>query len=84
MVCIRHHNTVKVPIQIPPHAHITFASNVFEGSISDQAITEQSDLLEHLDHGESVIADHSFDTKNLLLQYGVRLNIALAGKVKYR
>ena len=69
---------------MPPHAHITFASNVFEDSMSDQAITEQSDLVEYLDRGESVIANHSFDTKNLLLQYGVRLNIALAGKMKYR
>ena len=54
---------------------MTFVSNVFEGSISDQAITEQSGLLEYLEHGDSVMADKGFDIKDVLLQYGVRLNI---------
>ena len=71
----KHHNTVKVLIGIAPHGHVTFVSNVFEGSISDQAITEQSGLLECLEHGDSVMADKGFDIKDLLLQYGVRLNI---------
>ena len=71
----KHHNTVKVLIGIAPHGHVTFVSNVFEGSISDQAITEQSGLLEYLEHGDSVMADKGFDIKDLLLQYGVRLNI---------
>ena len=48
---------------------------MFEGSISDQAITEQSGLLECLEHGDSVMADKGFDIKDLLLEYGVRLNI---------
>ena len=80
----KHHNTVKVLIGIAPHGHVTFVSNVFEGSISDQAITEQSGLLEYLEHGDSVMADKGIDIKNLLLQYGVRLNIPPSGKVKRR
>ena len=76
MVCVyKHHNTVKVLIGIAPHGHVTFVSNVFEGSISDQAITEQSGLLEYLEHGDSVMADKGFDIKDALLHYGVRLNI---------
>ena len=71
----KHHNTVKVLIGIAPHGHVTFVSNVFEGSISAQAITEQSGLLEYLEHGDSVMADKGFDIKDVLLQYGVRLNI---------
>ena len=36
---------------------MTFVSKVFEGSISDQAIIEQSGFLECLEHGDSVMAD---------------------------
>ena len=71
----KNHNTVKVLIGIAPHGHVTLVSNVFEGSISDKLITEQSGLLECLERGDSVMADKGFDIKDLLLQYGVRLNI---------
>ena len=54
---------------------MTFVSNVFEGSISDQSITKQSGLLECLECGDSVMADKGFDIKDLLLQYGVQVNI---------
>ena len=63
---------------------MTFVSNVFEGSISDQAMTEQSGLLECQEHGDSVMADKGFDIKDLLLQYGVRLTFLLSGEAKYR
>ena len=69
------HNTVKCLIGIAPHGHVTFVSSVFEGSISDRAITEQSGLLEKLDRGDSVMAGKGFDIQDLLVTRGVRLNI---------
>lgn len=71
----KEHNTVKCLIGIAPHGHVTFVSPVFEGSISDRAITEQSNLLALLERGDSVMADKGFDVQDLLITHGVRLNI---------
>ena len=71
----KNHNTVKCLVGIAPHGHVTFVSNVFEGSISDRAITEQSGLLALLECGDSVMADKGFDVQDLLIEHGVRLNI---------
>ena len=69
------HNTVKVLIGIAPHGHVTFVSDVYEGSISDKVITQSSGFIELLDAGDSVMADKGFDVKDMLLEVGVRLNI---------
>ena len=50
-------------------------SPVFEGSTSDRAITEQSNLLELLERGDSVMADKGFDIQDILITRGVKLNI---------
>ena len=71
----KEHNTVKCLIGIAPHGHVTFVSSVFEGSISDRAITEQSNLLELLERGDSVMADKGFDIQDILITRGVKLNI---------
>ena len=71
----KEHNTVKCLIGIAPHGHVTFVSPVFEGSISDRAITEQSNLLELLERGDSVMADKGFDIQDILITRGVKLNI---------
>ena len=54
---------------------MTFVSKVFEGSVSDRAITEQSGLISLLEHGDSIMADKGFDIQDLLVSHGVRLNI---------
>lgn len=69
------HNTVKCLIGIAPHGHITLVSSVFEGAISDRAITEESGLLNMLERGDSVMADKGFDIQDLLITHGVKLNI---------
>ena len=50
-------------------------SDVYEGSISDKSITEQSGLLPLLQHGDSVMADKGFEIEDMLVAIGVRLNI---------
>lgn len=69
------HNTVKCLIGIAPHGHCTFVSPVFEGSVSDRSLTEQSGLLQLLEQGDSVMADKGFNIQDLLASVGVRLNI---------
>ena len=46
---------------------------MFEGAISDLAITQQSGLLEKLECGDSVMADKGFDIQHLLVSHGVRI-----------
>ena len=47
----------KALIGISPDGVITFVSSLFPGSISDKALTRQSDLLDFLEEGYSVMAD---------------------------
>ena len=69
------HNTVKVLIGIALHGHVTFVSDVYEGSISDKVISQSGEFIGLLDAGDSVMADKGFDVKDMLLEVGVRLNI---------
>ena len=48
---------------------------MFEGSISDRAITEDSGLMEKLERGDSLLVDKGFDVQDLLITRGLRLNI---------
>ena len=55
-----------------------FVSELFTGSISDRQLTIQSGFLEMLKsvpHGRSVMADKGFDIQDLLVKYGLLLNI---------
>ena len=75
MVIVQEQKHSEMSLGIAPHGHVTFVSQVYEGSISDRAITEQSGLLQKLEHGDSIMADKGFDLQDVLVEYGVKLNI---------
>ena len=68
-------NTVKVLVGITPSGAISFVSQAYEGSISDQKLVEFSGLLEKLESGDELMADKGFLIQDLLTPIGVRLNV---------
>ena len=68
-------NTYKVLIRILPSGAVTFVSKVYPGSISDSKLTRCSGILDLLESGDSVMADHGFDIQNDLTLINVKLNI---------
>ena len=57
---------------------IIFVSELFTGSISDRQLTIQSGIVEILKDvppGKSIMADKGFDIQDLLVKYGLLLNI---------
>ena len=52
-----------------------FVSPVFDRSVSDHSLTEQSGLLQLLEQDDSVMADKGFNIQELLASIEVRLNI---------
>ena len=68
-------NTMKALVCISPDGTITFVSHLYEGSITDVDLVEQSGLLSLVEAGDSVMADKGFDIQHLLSSFGVRLNI---------
>ena len=67
------HNTVKVLVGIAPNGAISFLSKAWEGRASDKKITCESGLLDHLDHGDLVMADRGFPIQEELLLRGATL-----------
>ena len=68
-------NSFKVIVGVAPNAVITFVSKLYPGSISDNAIVQQSGLLNHLVPGDMVLADKGFLQD--ILPNDVSLNIPL-------
>ncbi|XP_065915608.1 uncharacterized protein [Dysidea avara] len=68
-------NTIKVLIGVTPSGAISFVSEAYEGSISDRKLVEVSGLLEKLEPGDEIMADKGFTIQDLLIPYGVRLNM---------
>ena len=68
-------NTYKVLIGISPSGIITFVSKLYAGSISDKELTRCSGIMDLLQPGDSVMADHGFDIQDDLALRGVKLNI---------
>ena len=57
----KHHNTFKGLIGICPTGAVTFISQLYVGSISDQALTRDCGILELIEPGDSIMADKGFD-----------------------
>ena len=71
----KNHNTLKALIGITPSGVISFVSDLFGGCISDRELTIQSEFLDKLEPGDSIMADKGFLITDLLDPLGVSLNI---------
>lgn len=71
----KNRNAVKVLIGITPSGAISFVSKAYEGSISNRKLVEVSGLLDKLEAGDEIMADKGFTIQDLLIPYGVRLNM---------
>ena len=81
----KNHNTYKGLVGISPSGVVTFVSDLFPGSISDQEIVRRSGLLRLLEVGDSIMADRGFDIEDDIAPLGVRVNIPpfLKGKQQF-
>ena len=57
----KNHNTVKFVIAISPTGAIIFVSKCWGGRVSDKHLTANSSFIDHLMHGDLVLADRGFD-----------------------
>ncbi|CAH1230754.1 THAP2 [Branchiostoma lanceolatum] len=69
------HTTFKGLIGITPSGAVCFVSQLYSGSISDNAITAQSGIVEMLNENDDVMADKGFTISMLLSEKGATLNI---------
>ena len=61
-----------------PDGAVCFVSELFGGSISDQELVIHSHflgLMPSIGYGASIMADNGFNIQDLLVPYGVKLNI---------
>ena len=71
----KHHNTFKVLVGISPTGAVTFISELYAGSVSDQALTKECGVLDHVEPGDTVMADKGFDIAYEVLVRGAKLII---------
>jgi len=57
---------------VTPNGGISFVSEAYEGSLSDRKF---SGLLEKLEAGDEVMADKGFTIQDMLIPYGIQLNM---------
>ena len=62
------HCTMKCLIAVNPFGAACFVSDLFEGSISDVEIFEQSGILNHVNTKDSFLVDKGFTVQHLLLR----------------
>ena len=65
----KHHNTIKFLIGISPQGSITFVSKGWGGRASDQHLTENCGILDHLLPGDIVLADRGFNVQDAAGMY---------------
>ncbi|XP_038046731.1 uncharacterized protein LOC119720936 [Patiria miniata] len=58
--------TLKSLIGVAPNGVITFASNLYGGSVSDKAITLDCGILDQLEEGDMILADKGFLIHDIL------------------
>ena len=58
-----------------PSGAISFVSEAYERSISDRKLVELSGILDKLEAGDEIMADKGFTIQDLLIPYGIRLNM---------
>ena len=71
----KNHSTYKCLIGVAPNGAITYISQCFEGSISDNEIVKQSGFLDKLAPGDLIMADRGFTIRDILMNKKVDLNI---------
>ena len=69
------HNTVKFLIGITPFGTISFLSNCWGGCVSDKNLTQSSDFLNQIEHGDTILADRGFSIGEDLSVFGANLEI---------
>jgi hypothetical protein len=67
------HTTMKALVGITPNGVVSFASELYCGSISDPDIVEKSGFLNHMQKGDLVMADKGFLVQDQLAAVGASL-----------
>ncbi|XP_065285008.1 uncharacterized protein [Dermacentor albipictus] len=75
-------NTAKYLIGLCPQEVITFISNGWGGRTPDKHITQHCGILDHLSHGDVVLADRGFDIADSVGLYCAKLHIPAFTKGK--
>ncbi|XP_068757544.1 uncharacterized protein [Montipora capricornis] len=77
--------TMKALIGITPNGVVSFTSELYCGSISDPDIVKRSGYLQHIQRGDSVMADKGFTIRDELAAVGGRLVLPhfLSGKRQF-
>ena len=75
-------NTVKVLVGISQTCLVTFVSDAFCGSYSDNVILSSSKLLDDLEEGDVILADRGFQIEQMCAERGLVVNVpsSLRGK----